>query len=86
MDMVWSKEGMNCVLSGEFNHLSTHTEDSLWALVEIYTNMEVAIIAELSADVVLKTFNAQEWNNPADHPGNLTRGQSFCRMMFYFVI
>jgi hypothetical protein len=44
--------------------------------------MEVAIIAELSADVVLETFKAQEWNNPADHPGNLTHGQFFCQMMF----
>jgi hypothetical protein len=62
-----------------------HTEDSLWVLAEIYTNMEVAIIAELSADVVLETFKAQEWNNPADHPGNLTSGQSFCQMMFYLL-
>jgi hypothetical protein len=36
--------------------------------------MEFAVIAELSADVVLDGFKAYEWNNPADNPGYLTRG------------
>jgi hypothetical protein len=47
----------------------------LWALAELYTNMDVAIIAELMADVVLEEiFQAQEWNNPTDHPSILSRG------------
>ena len=49
----------------------------LWALAELYTNMDVALIAELIADVVLeKILQAPEWKNPADHPGILSRGWS----------
>jgi hypothetical protein len=48
-------------------------EDVLWALVELYTNMDIALLSDLMADVVLSTFQALEWSNPADHPGNLSR-------------
>jgi hypothetical protein len=37
--------------------------------------MDVAVIAELLADIVLNIFEAHEWSNPAEHPSNLTRGQ-----------
>ena len=37
--------------------------------------MDVALLAELVADVVLNdVFEAQELTNPADHPGILSRG------------
>ena len=61
-----------------FSYQTTHysTKDVLWALVELYTNMDIALLSDLMADVVLSTFQALEWSNPADHPGNLSRGQS----------
>ena len=37
--------------------------------------MDVALLSELFADTVFEIFKAQEWTNPADHPGSLSRGQ-----------
>jgi hypothetical protein len=50
----------------------TH-EDALWSLAETYTNMEIALLAELDADPCLKAFEAREWTNHVDRPGHLSR-------------
>jgi hypothetical protein len=66
-----------CVTSTNFGYgILNSTEDSLWAVVELYTNMDLALIAEILPDVVLDIFETQEWTNPADHPCNLSRGKS----------
>lgn len=46
-------------------------------MAETYTNLEIALLAELDADPCLVAFGAQEWTNPTDHPNMLSRSECF---------
>ena len=61
--------------------IKLYAEDALWSLAETYTNMEIALLAELDADPCLKAFEAREWTNHVDRPGHLSRGK--CHRVIY---
>lgn len=50
----------------------------MWALVEIFVNMDMAQLSALVADDVLLTFKAQPWSTATERPGEL----SFCGLEF----
>ncbi|TCD67354.1 hypothetical protein EIP91_000221 [Steccherinum ochraceum] len=43
----------------------------MWSLLELFANMDLARISELSIDECLEVFTAAPWKNPAESPGDL---------------
>jgi hypothetical protein len=44
----------------------------MWRLVETFTNMDLARLVDLDAQVVLEGFKPEPWSNPAQPPGELS--------------
>ncbi|KAI0329993.1 hypothetical protein GY45DRAFT_1412263 [Cubamyces sp. BRFM 1775] len=42
----------------------------VWALLELFANMDLARMSELSVDTLMNAFMAQRWENPAERPGD----------------
>ena len=50
-------------------------EWTVWSLLEIFVNMDIARISELSADQCLKAFDPVPWNMGVDRPGDISYGE-----------
>ncbi|CDO71510.1 hypothetical protein BN946_scf184910.g9 [Trametes cinnabarina] len=44
----------------------------VWTMLELFANMDLARLSELSVDAALNAFAVEPWNNPADRPGDST--------------
>ncbi|KZT72928.1 hypothetical protein DAEQUDRAFT_808891 [Daedalea quercina L-15889] len=42
----------------------------VWSMMEIFTNMEVALLSELNSDGAIQAFSPEPWGNPIEHPGD----------------
>ncbi|KAL1939454.1 hypothetical protein VTO73DRAFT_10010 [Trametes versicolor] len=42
----------------------------VWTMMELFANMDLARMSELSVDAAMNAFIAESWNNPADRPGD----------------
>ncbi|OBZ66914.1 hypothetical protein A0H81_13252 [Grifola frondosa] len=51
----------------------------IWSLLEIFVNMDLALLSELSVDAAIDAFTADHWNSPAERPGDMTYPNSHGR-------
>ena len=42
----------------------------VWSLLELFANMDLARMSELSVDALMNAFLAQRWESPAERPGD----------------
>ncbi|CCM03777.1 uncharacterized protein FIBRA_05924 [Fibroporia radiculosa] len=43
----------------------------IWSLLEMFANMDVALMSELNVDELLAAMNAEHWSTPAERPGDI---------------
>ncbi|KAH9929699.1 uncharacterized protein B0H18DRAFT_873777 [Fomitopsis serialis] len=44
----------------------------VWSMMEIFANMEIALLSELNSDRVIQAFSPEPWGSPIEHPGDPT--------------
>ncbi|KAI0672474.1 hypothetical protein C8Q78DRAFT_1077991 [Trametes maxima] len=55
----------------------------MWSIMELFTNMDLARMSELSVDAVMEVFNVKKWSSPAERPGEMSL--DFYRRVAYVV-
>ncbi|KAI0643929.1 hypothetical protein C8Q79DRAFT_977495 [Trametes meyenii] len=55
----------------------------MWSIMELFTNMDLARMSELSVDAVMEAFNVKKWSSPAERPGDMS--SNFYRSVTYVV-
>lgn len=48
------------------------TELTIWSLMEIFVNMDLAQMNELNADNAITAFAAEHWSTPVERPGDVS--------------
>ncbi|KAH9949345.1 hypothetical protein B0H21DRAFT_820149 [Amylocystis lapponica] len=44
----------------------------VWSLLEIFANMDLALLSELSVDAAIEAFETEHWNSPVERPGDVS--------------
>lgn len=47
---------------------------TLWSLLELFVNMDLARMSELNVDKCMNAFQAPPWNMGVDRPGDISYG------------
>ncbi|KAI8972449.1 hypothetical protein BD414DRAFT_560365 [Trametes punicea] len=44
----------------------------VWTMLELFANMDLARLSELSVDAAMNAFSVEPWSNPSERPGDLS--------------
>ncbi|KZT08631.1 uncharacterized protein LAESUDRAFT_811244 [Laetiporus sulphureus 93-53] len=55
-----------------FSHPGSDAAATTWSLMEIFANMDLALMGELSVDAVLEALSAEQWSSPLERPGDVS--------------
>ena len=46
----------------------------IWSLLEIFVNMDIALLSELNVDAAIAAFDPGHWSTPVEPPGDVVYG------------